>query len=305
MSFETLLQTEKHILSQGSVFELLRRSPEVEFDEHISHAGLIYDEHFAKVLEAVYKSYINTAVDSGLSVSIGTATWRANKERVGASAFSDCAVNEDNVEFLKKVREGYSNAGISILIEGDIGPSGDAYKPEEALDVGAAQSFHSYQVEALASSGVDYLQASTFPALPEATGIAHVMAKSGLPYVISFVVDKSGYLLDGTKLGEAINRIDDSVENNPARYAINCVHPRILHKALDENPDIEGRIISFHGNTSDLSAAELDGSEELLTEAPDAFAAVYKELLDAHDIRIIGGCCGSNPDHIRAIARVI
>ena len=46
MSFESLMKTEKHIWSQGSVFELLRRSPEVEFDEHIFHAGLIYDEHF-------------------------------------------------------------------------------------------------------------------------------------------------------------------------------------------------------------------------------------------------------------------
>ncbi len=44
MSFESLSQSEKHILSQGSVYELLRRSPEVIFDEHIFHAGLIYVE---------------------------------------------------------------------------------------------------------------------------------------------------------------------------------------------------------------------------------------------------------------------
>jgi homocysteine S-methyltransferase len=75
--------------------------------------------------------------------------------------------------------------------------------------------------------------------------------------------------------------------------------------ALDKNPEIEGRIISFHGNTSDLSAAELDNSEELVTEDPRSFAQAYKELLGAHDIKIIGGCCGSNPDHIRAIADVL
>jgi len=302
MSFETLLQTEKHILSQGSVYELLRRSPEVVFDEHIFHAGLIYDEHFAEVLERVFRSYIDTAVASGLSIAICTATWRANEERIRASVFSDRAVNEDNVQFLNDIRNSYADSGISILIEGDIGPRGDAYNPGEALDTNSALSFHSYQIEKLASCNVDYLQASTLPALSEAIGIALAMAKTGLPYAISFVVDKSGCLLDGTKLSEAISRIDDAVGDNSARYAINCVHPTILLQALDRNPEVEGRIISFCGNTSDLSADKLDGLEELQTQDPSAFAIANKKLLQAHDIPIVGACCGSSPDHIHEIA---
>jgi homocysteine S-methyltransferase len=305
MNFASLMNTEKHILSQGSVFELLRRSPEVKFDEHIFHAGLIYDGHFSKVLEGVYRSYIDVAVASGFAVAIGTATWRANEERIRASAFSDRAVNEDNVKFLKGIRASYSDFDIPILIEGDIGPRGDAYKPDQALDVEAAYSFHAPQIEALASSGVDYLQASTFPAVSEGLGVALVMAETGLPYAISFVVDKSGCLLDGTKLADAITQIDNEVGKDSARFAINCVHPRILNQALDKNPGIGGRIISFHGNTSDLSAAELDGSDELITEEPAAFALAYRDLLDNHDIKIVGGCCGSNPDHIRAIAQVL
>ncbi|MCP4472366.1 MAG: homocysteine S-methyltransferase family protein [Gammaproteobacteria bacterium] len=232
MNFEKLLQTKKHILSQGSVYELLRRSPEVAFDEHILFASLIYDENFTEVLDRVFRLYIDTAVASGLPIVVSAATWRANEERIRASRFFDRAVNEDNVQFLKDIRDSYSNSGISIIIQGDIGPGGDAYKPEEALDTGPAQTFHAYQIEALASSDVDYLQASTLPALSEALGIAHVMARTGLPYTISFVVDKSGCLLDGTKLGEAIFRIDDEVDGYPARYSINCVHPAILHQAL-------------------------------------------------------------------------
>jgi len=44
MSFESLLNSEKYILAQGSVFELLRRRPEVVYDENVSNAGLIYDQ---------------------------------------------------------------------------------------------------------------------------------------------------------------------------------------------------------------------------------------------------------------------
>ena len=116
------------------------------------------------------------------------------------------------------------------------------------------------------------------------------------------MVDSSGCLLDGTKLSEAISRIDDAVGDDSARYAINCVHPTILLRALDKNPEVEGRFISFCGNTSDLSAGELDGLEELQTQDPGAFANANKQLLEAHDIPIVGACCGSNPEHIREIA---
>ena len=109
MSFENLLRTERHILSSGSVYELLRRSPEVVFDAHIFHAGLIYDAHFADVLAGVFRAYIDKAVACGLSIAVGTATWRASEERIRASAFSDRAVNEDNVRFLNDIRNSYAD----------------------------------------------------------------------------------------------------------------------------------------------------------------------------------------------------
>ena len=302
MDFAKLLQTDKYILAQGSVYELLRRSTEVKFDEYIAHGGMIYSEQSAEVLERVVRSYIDAAVASNLSIVISTATWRANEERIRASAFPDRAVNEDNVQFLKDIRNSYSDSGISIYIKGDIGPRGDAYKPDQALDTQQAQAFHSYQIERLAACEIDYLQASTLPALSEATGIALAMAKTTLPYVISFVVDKSGRLLDGTKLSEAIFQIDDAVGDHSALFSVNCVHPTILLQALDTNPEIEGRIISFSGNTSDKTPKELDGLKELITQEPMEFALANEQLLDAHNIKIVGACCGSDADHIREIS---
>lgn len=305
MRFKVLLHTEKHILSQGSLYELLRRSPDVIFDEHIFHAGLIYNDHYAKILEGVFRSYIDAAVISGLSITVATATWRANQERIKASVFSGRSVNEDNVAFLNNIRKSYVNSGISILLKGDIGPRGDAYKPSEALDINSAKAFHSPQINSLASSDVDYLQASTLPALSEAIGIALVMSKTELPYVISFVVDDNGRLLDGTMLSEAISRIDNEVGNNLTYFSINCVHPSIAQKALDKNPSIKERVISFSGNTSDLSADELNNIEELQTQDPAEFALSNKQLLDNHHIKIVGACCGSNPDHIQAISSIL
>jgi homocysteine S-methyltransferase len=305
MRFDAILDSNKQILSNGSVFELLRRSPDVTFDDHIAHGGLIYDEASANVLAEVLRSYIDIAVSARLPISIETATWRANKERIRASTFSNRSVNEDNVKFLENIRDSYAGSRALILITGSIGPRGDAYKPEEALDSQESQSFHQYQIDALASSGVDYLGAFTLPALSEAMGIALAMEKTKLPYVISFVVNRSGCLLDGTRLAEAIFRIDDVVGNGSARYSVNCVHPSILYQALEKNPEIEGRIFSFHGNTSDLSTDELDGIEHLDTQEPHAFAAAHQQLLQDHEIKIVGACCGSSPDHVREIAELL
>lgn len=305
MNFHELLQSSRLILADGSMYELLRRSPEVEFDAHIAHSGLIYNADWAQVLERVLREYIDVAVAQNLPMLATTTTWRANRERIEASEFSERAVNRDNVRFLRTIVDSYGDGRPEILIGGNIGPRGDAYKPEEAPDTGEAIAFHRYQIDDLVTGGVDFLQASTLPALPEAIGISQLMAQTGLPYIISFVIEKSARLLDGTPLTDAIHRIDDVVPLAIPYYAVNCVHPTVLQHALDLSPDIAGRIIGFNGNTSARSVEELDGLEELDVEEPESFARANKTLQQAHGIRVIGGCCGTNPAHIHAIADLL
>ena len=304
MDLHELLKTRELILTDGSMYELLRRSPDVEFDAHIAHSGLIYNPDWAQVLERVLRDYIEVAVARQLPMLATTPTWRANHERIEASAFSTRAVNRDNVRFLRAIIDSYGDASAEILLGGDIGPKGDAYKPGEAPDTQEAVAFHRYQIEDLVTGGVDFLKASTLPALPEAIGIAQVMAQTELPYLLSFVIEKSGCLLDGTPLTEAIRRIDDAAVQAAPYYAVNCVHPTVLQQALDHNPDIAGRIIGFNGNTSARTVEELDGLEELDVEAPDSFALANKPLLQ-YGVRVMGGCCGTNPAHIHAIADLI
>ena len=301
MDFNSLLAGGSRILGDGSMYELLRRSPEVDFDPHIAHAGLIYDRASRAVLERVMRAYIEVGVSRRLPMALTTTTWRANRERVAASAFAGRAVNEDNARFLLQLRDEYSGPEQPLLVGGVIGPRGDAYKPGEAPGTEQARQFHGWQIDALAGSGVDYLQAATLPALPEARGIARAMAAAGLPYIISFVVDKSGNLLDGHSLSETIDEID-AILPGGSRYAINCVHPSVLLQALDRNPRIGNLIVAFAGNTSARSVDELDGLEELDTEDPDIFADAHRRLLDDYDIRIVGGCCGTSPAHMQAIA---
>ena len=73
-----------------------------------------------------------------------------------------------------------------------------------ALESPCRMDFHRPQSEALASAGVDFLHLATAPSVEEALGVADAMADTGLSYMISFVIRRSGVLLDGTPLGHAI-----------------------------------------------------------------------------------------------------
>jgi homocysteine S-methyltransferase len=161
------------------------------------------------------------------------------------------------------------------------------------------------QVRILAFSGVDFIMASTLPALTEALGMARALAEVGLPYVLSFVVRGNGTLLDGTLLASAIRKIGDTVRPWPLGIMVNCVHPENFRSALsqmDNTPDVRRQIIGLQANTSRRGPELLDASEELDAGDPAEFAREMAALRRDYGLRILGGCCGTDGAHIRALA---
>jgi homocysteine S-methyltransferase len=249
---------------------------------------------------------MHSARAAGLPIMMFTDTWRCSQKRVEASRFRGLPVNEDNARFLIDLRR--TCAGESpIFVGGLIGPSGDAYKPADSLPRKAAQEFHRPQIEALASNGVDFLFLATAPSVDEALGVADAMAETGLPYSISFVIRRTGVVLDGTPLGQAIERIDAEAPRPPAGFAVNCVHARVLETALESvaatHPNAVGRLLTFQANTGDLEVEELDGAENLVGESPPAFVEGLERLRRRFGLRVLGGCCGADSRHIELLSR--
>lgn len=180
-----------------------------------------------------------------------------------------------------------------------MGCRGDCYLPEQTLTEDEAARFHAAQARELAAAGCDLLFASTLPAIPEAAGMARAMAAAGAPYLVSFVVTARGELLDGTPLPEAIARIDRTARPAPAAYLANCVHTSVVAAALERSG---ARLAGLQANTSPKSPAELEGSAELHTEDPERFAGGMMDLRRRFGLRILGGCCGTDGSHIRALA---
>jgi len=183
---------------------------------------------------------------------------------------------------------------------------GDAYSPSEALSAEEARTFHAWQAGKLADAGVDFLLAATLPAFSEAVGLAHALAATGTPYMVSFVVRPDGTLLDGTSLKYAVTAIDDTVTPRPAAYLINCTHASFARAALlhegNSSPMVRQRIIGLLANTAALSPEELNDSSCLVEEDPETFGSTVAGLQRELGLKILGGCCGTDDRHIRALA---
>lgn len=307
MSFDQVLARTELLLGEGSLYERLRRNPAVVFDPCVAHGALIYDLGARGVLEQVHREYLDIGQRYSIPMVASTATWRANQARVEQAGLGGRNVNRDNARFMRAIRDSYGSDGVPIYIAGQIGPRGDAYRPDEALSAAEAEDFHAPQIEDLARGEVDFLMAQTLPAVSEALGLARALAKTGLHYLVSFVVRAEGTLLDGTPIAEAIARIDGEVGRPPTAYTINCVHPAVFRTALervaDDSPVAHSRIIGLHANTSPRTPEELDGLEEIDTQEPEPFGEEMWRLRGTFGTTILGGCCGTTTAHMEAIAR--
>ena len=310
MTFSELLTCNAPIITEGAIIERLRRSGSVQLDRHIEQTGLIYNRDKKGILENIYREYLDVGQQFDLPIILGTPTWRANPVRLRAAGLHDLnGVNRDAFRFLASIRKSYGQYASKIYIGGLMGCMGDAYKPQEALDEDESAQFHRRQVGALAQTNIDFIHAVTLPAASEARGIARAISERNIPYILSFVIQGDGTLLDDTPIHELVTEIDESISPSPSAYMMNCVHPATFIEAMEtvcrQSEKARGRIIGLQGNTSRLTPEELNNRCELDTDLPETFAEAMKTARTKFQTRILGGCCGTTPEHISAIAEML
>lgn len=291
------------VLMEGALGERLKWEHGLGFDEHVAMAGLVYDDKARAALTELWSEYAGIARHNALPLLVTTPTRRANSERVAASRYDESIIL-DNVVLLRSIQE-LSPAG--VYVGGLMGCRGDAYRATDVLPAAQARAFHSWQAGLFAEAGVDFLYAGIMPALSEAIGMAQAMGDSGLPYIISFMIRRSGRLLDGTTIHEAIRTVDGRVGAQPVCYMTNCVHPAVLYEALSQDFNatelVRSRFWGIQANASQLAPEELDAAAGLVSSDAGQLAADMLRLRDDKGLRIFGGCCGTDGAHLGEIAR--
>ncbi len=303
IDIRTAIEEHKLILTEAAIIEPLRRAGKVDLHPLLLNAPLLYDERGKKELSELFQDYISVAREADIPIILGAPTWRTNQERVKVSHI-DQDINLDAVEFMKDLRSEWGAWAKNIYIGGLVGCKNDCYKPEEGLTREDAEDFHQWQIEKLDVTDVDYLLAVTLPALPEATGIALAMSKTNIPYIISFVINREGKILDGNSLECAFGEIDAVTSKPPLGYMINCSYPSFL-RAHEQPESVISRLLGCQANASSLDQCELDCAVNLESNDVSEWGDLMVELNRKFGVKILGGCCGTSTKHLEYIARNI
>ena len=280
------------ILMEAAIVEPIRRGGKVGLHPTLVNAPLIYDEDGRRELQALYGGYAAIAEKAGLPLMLFTPTWRATRERTAAAGLPG-SINRDAVTFLREIPQGEN-----VRVGGLIGCKNDCYNPEQGLATDEAEAYHAWQIEELAGAGVDYLIAETICTVTEAAGIARVMEKTGLPYIISFVIRRDGCVLDGTSLLDGMITVEQAVTEQPLGFMVNCAWPAFLN-ARDQPAELFRRLIGFQANGSSLDHAELDNAAELQSDNVAEWGDAMLTLNREYGVKILGGCCGTGEAHLR------
>ena len=258
---------------------------------NIDSAGIISDIHHAYLLAG--------------SDAIITNTFGANKYSLERHGFAEetVRINKAGAELARQV------AGEKYVL-GDIGPSGDFLEPLGALKPDELRAAFASQAEALLAGGVDGLIIETMTALDE-TLIAIEAAKSiagDKPVLVSMSFDKTGdsfKTMMGVDVEAAVSKI---VPLNVYAIGFNCGT-----LSLDEYVVLSEEFVTAVRALSDdlaICAEPNAGKPELVEDkavykvSPEDFAAAAQKINSA-GVSIIGGCCGTSPAHIEAVARRI
>ena len=266
---------------------------------------LLDSETGRAALTKYYTAFLDEAAAQRAAFLLDTPTWRASAgwgKVMGLAPEQIDAINREAVALVQKQRADRPPHQQPILINGVIGPHGDAYAPQQVLSAEAAHNYHHRQVAVLAAAGVDLISAMTLSSHGEAIGIAKAADEFDQPVTLSFTVETDGRLSSGMSLADAIHRTDDATDAAPLWYGINCAHPDHFRDIL--SGDWVNRIGSVRANASRRSHAELDESTELDAGDVTELAQEYHELLHMlPGLHVLGGCCGTDLRHVAAIGR--
>lgn len=269
---------------------------------------LLKDPVKRAIMRAIFAEYLGVARDQGLGMVVETPTWRASQHwgrKLGYDSEALATANREAVDFLLDLREEFETPDTPVVISGCLGPLDDGYFGDHHVTAEEAQQYHQEQIKTFRHTAADMVCALTMGTVAEATGVTRAAQAADMPVAISFTLETDARLPSGIELGEAIAQVDEATGSGPLYYMVNCAHPDHFSRLLaDLSSEVRERLRGLRCNASRKSHAELDESTELDRGHPAELGEAYAKIIAAWpQLRVLGGCCGTDTEHLEAIAQ--
>ncbi len=239
----------------------------------------------------VHREYVRAGADV-----IETNTFGANRVKLTTFGLLDqlAAINREGARIARRV------ARDRAWVAGSIGPLGVRIEPWGRTSVAEAEAAFAEQAAALAEGGVDLFILETFGDLGEiGAAIRGVRSVSTLPIVAQMTTDDDGTAPDGTP----IDRLTAALEREGADViGVNCsVGPAAMLETIERMARVSPARLAAQPNAG--RPRDVDG-RNLYLSSPE-YIASYARRFVAAGARLVGGCCGTTPDHTRQIAEAV
>jgi 5-methyltetrahydrofolate--homocysteine methyltransferase len=187
-----------------------------------------------------------------------------------------------------------------VVVAGSVGPTGELFEPMGALTRDAAFASFEIQLKGLRDGGADVAWIETMSAPDEASAAAEAAVSVGLPYIVTYSFDTAGRTMMGLLPRSAAATVAE-LAVPPVAIGANCGvgAPDIL-VSLTGMRDAPFPLIT-KGN---CGVPHFEGTEAVYSGTPQLMASYARLAIDG-GARIIGGCCGTTPEHLAAMRAAI
>ena len=243
------------------------------------------------LVKEVHMGYVKAGAEL-----LETNTFGANRFRLAKFDLAD-KVREINLAGAHLARE---SAGEDLYVGGSVGPLGLRLEPLGATSLEEARSAFREQVGALAEGGVDLIVIETMMDLEEAhQALLAAREATSLPVVVQMTVQEDGNTISGVSPEDFARQLDAWGADV---IGVNCgVGPATVLETLERMAAVTTRKLSAQPNAG--LPHSVDGRTHYLC-SPEYMAERASRFIQA-GARIVGGCCGTTPQHIKAIKSTV
>lgn len=287
---QELLETHGYLLLDGAIGTMMMAAG-LESGDPPEEWNITYPER----VEAIHRQYIEAGSQVILTNTFGGTHFRLKLHDLQDQA---TALNRAGAEIARTAADAVPQ---SVAVAGSMGPTGELLEPMGLMSFDAATAAFAEQVTALAEGGVDLLWIETMSDLNEVkAAVEGARSVCDLPIAATLTFDTRGHTMMGV---------------SPAQAMKSLSHLGLI--ALGANcgngpAEIEGVIASMHQVNPSLPLIAKSNAglpqwinNELVYDGTPSVMSDYAHRVYHLGARLVGGCCGNTPDHIRAMRAML
>ena len=241
-----------------------------------------------ELVEQIHRDYLA----AGAEVLI-TNTFRTHRHNLEPAGLGDRAA-ELTALAVALAQNAVRASDRKAFVAGCMGPLEDSYTAN-ALPRATYLAEHEQIATNLAAAGVDLLLVETMSTIREAEAAAQAARATGLPYGVSFICKADGRMFSGEPVADAVKAVKP---HQPDFFGINCSAAPTLQTALANLSAATRLPIAVYANPSHTEDYQHWGETDAVQPA---VYAKYAQRWLAAGAQLVGGCCGTGPEHIAAI----